>query len=194
MQHIREQERLRQEAEERRRGHEHLDALLDKSGQLLEAQQVDLTKGDLPRSRSRSRSSSLADALGRWASASPPPETDRQSDHSSDDTSSERSDSDEEVAEESDSSALIDTSTLVPPGSASDDSVSVDLSRYRSLSSTPSLDMNHAEEPLHEPPTSRPHTPEFDIPRASLDTLFEKDTLQENDSLLPSSERSGSPL
>ena len=73
-QHIREQERLRREEEERRRGHEHLDAILDQSGQLLEAQQVDLTKGDLTSSRSRSRSSSLADTLGRWASATPPPE------------------------------------------------------------------------------------------------------------------------
>ncbi|ESK97246.1 helicase swr1 [Moniliophthora roreri MCA 2997] len=52
--HIREQERLRLEAEELRRGHEHLDAILNQSGQILESQQVDLTRGDLSRSLSRS--------------------------------------------------------------------------------------------------------------------------------------------
>ncbi|KAF9463593.1 SNF2 family N-terminal domain-containing protein [Collybia nuda] len=54
--YIREQERLRLEAEEVKRGHAHLDALLDQSGQLLETQQGDLSRGDLPFSRSRSSS------------------------------------------------------------------------------------------------------------------------------------------
>ncbi|KAK1230918.1 swr1 complex component [Marasmius sp. AFHP31] len=58
--HIREQERLRVEAEERRRGHEHLDAILNQSGQILETQQVDLTRNDLSRSISRSRSVSTS--------------------------------------------------------------------------------------------------------------------------------------
>ncbi|KAF9243185.1 SNF2 family N-terminal domain-containing protein [Melanogaster broomeanus] len=57
--YIREQQRLRAQAEEMRRGHEHLDAILDQSGQILETQQVDLAKGE--ESRSRSRSSSV-----RW--------------------------------------------------------------------------------------------------------------------------------
>ncbi|KAK7036501.1 swr1 complex component [Paramarasmius palmivorus] len=52
--HIREQERLKLEAEELRRGHEHLDAILNQSGQILETQQVDLTRGDMSRSLSRS--------------------------------------------------------------------------------------------------------------------------------------------
>ncbi|KAG6826489.1 hypothetical protein H0H93_016454, partial [Arthromyces matolae] len=52
--HIREQERLKQEAEEVRRGREHLDAILDQSGQLLETQQGDLKRGDYPLSRSSS--------------------------------------------------------------------------------------------------------------------------------------------
>ncbi|KAA1480142.1 hypothetical protein DENSPDRAFT_855714, partial [Dentipellis sp. KUC8613] len=43
--HIREQERLRREAEEKQRGREHLDAILDQSGQILETQQLDLSKG-----------------------------------------------------------------------------------------------------------------------------------------------------
>ncbi|KDR75528.1 hypothetical protein GALMADRAFT_247988 [Galerina marginata CBS 339.88] len=54
--HIREKERLEHEAEERRLGHAHLDAILDQSGQLLETQQGDLTRGDIYGSRSRSGS------------------------------------------------------------------------------------------------------------------------------------------
>ncbi|KAG1854196.1 SNF2 family N-terminal domain-containing protein [Suillus subalutaceus] len=52
--HIREQHRLRAEAEERRRGHEHLDAILDRSGHILETQQAELARGDMSRSRSSS--------------------------------------------------------------------------------------------------------------------------------------------
>lgn len=52
--HIREQHRLRTEAEERRRGHEHLDAILDRSGHILETQQAELARGDMSRSRSSS--------------------------------------------------------------------------------------------------------------------------------------------
>ena len=39
-QHIREQDRLKAEEEERKRGREHLDDILGRSGQILEAQQV----------------------------------------------------------------------------------------------------------------------------------------------------------
>ncbi|RDB25175.1 Helicase SWR1 [Hypsizygus marmoreus] len=62
--HIREQERLTLEAEEVRRGHEHLDAILDQSGYLLETQQSDLTRGGFP----RSRSSSVSLTLRGWGS------------------------------------------------------------------------------------------------------------------------------
>ncbi|KAH7925305.1 hypothetical protein BV22DRAFT_1034199 [Leucogyrophana mollusca] len=64
--HIREQERLRVEAEEMRRGHEHLDAILNQSGQILETQQVELAKGDI--TRSRSRSSSVSTTFRGWGS------------------------------------------------------------------------------------------------------------------------------
>lgn len=47
---------MKLEAEEVKRGHAHLDALLDQSGQLLETQHGDLSRGDLPFSRSRSSS------------------------------------------------------------------------------------------------------------------------------------------
>lgn len=57
--YIREQERLREEAEEKRRGHEHLDAILDQSGQILETQHIALAKGEMSRSQSRSSSVSM---------------------------------------------------------------------------------------------------------------------------------------
>ncbi|KAJ8517523.1 hypothetical protein ONZ45_g5314 [Pleurotus djamor] len=56
--HIREEERLQQEAEDLKRGAEHLDAILDQSGFILEAQQGDLSRGGALRSRSRSIHSS----------------------------------------------------------------------------------------------------------------------------------------
>lgn len=59
---------MRFEAEERRRGQSHLDAILDQSGQILETQQGDLTKGDI--SRSRSRSSSVSATLRDWVNVS----------------------------------------------------------------------------------------------------------------------------
>ncbi|RDX40677.1 hypothetical protein OH76DRAFT_1412809 [Lentinus brumalis] len=55
--HVREQARLQWEAEERRRGQEHLNAILDQSGQILSIQQLDLARD----SRSRSRSVSTHD-------------------------------------------------------------------------------------------------------------------------------------
>ncbi|KAK0430051.1 SNF2 family N-terminal domain-containing protein [Armillaria borealis] len=55
--HIRHQEQVEREAEELKRGHEHLDAILDQSGLLLETQQNSLVR------RSRSTSS---DGFGIW--------------------------------------------------------------------------------------------------------------------------------
>lgn len=52
---------MKVEAEEVRRGHAHLDAILDQSGQLLETQHGDLSKAD------RSRSSSVSIELMEWA-------------------------------------------------------------------------------------------------------------------------------
>lgn len=56
-QHVREEARREWEAEERRRGQEHLNAILDQSGQILSIQQHDLARD----SRSRSRSVSTYD-------------------------------------------------------------------------------------------------------------------------------------
>ncbi|KAF7295962.1 hypothetical protein MKEN_01410800 [Mycena kentingensis (nom. inval.)] len=60
--HIREQHRLQEEKEELKRGHEHLDAILDQSGHILTTQHGDLTRGQ---GASRSRSGSLS-ILGHW--------------------------------------------------------------------------------------------------------------------------------
>ncbi|KAF8161419.1 SNF2 family N-terminal domain-containing protein [Crassisporium funariophilum] len=61
--HIREKQRLELEAEELKRGHAHLDAILDQSGQILETQQGDLSRGDISRSRSTSMEN-----LHNWSS------------------------------------------------------------------------------------------------------------------------------
>ncbi|CAL1712065.1 unnamed protein product [Somion occarium] len=63
--HIREEERQKVLEEERRRGHEHLDDILNRSGRILEAQQAELSKNELV-SFSRSRSSSLAGTAFPW--------------------------------------------------------------------------------------------------------------------------------
>ncbi|KAI0686705.1 SNF2 family N-terminal domain-containing protein [Cytidiella melzeri] len=101
--YIREQERKEREAEERRRGHEHLDAILDQSGHILEAQQVDLTRADEEASRSRSTSSS--ETPERQTSTSPPSDVA----YDSEDTGSgaEESEDDDEV--EIDSTQLVST-------------------------------------------------------------------------------------
>lgn len=56
------------EAEEKRLGHQHLDAILNQSGQILEAQHLDMARNDL--ARSRSRSSSISTNLMSWESVS----------------------------------------------------------------------------------------------------------------------------
>ncbi|TFK45043.1 SNF2 family N-terminal domain-containing protein [Crucibulum laeve] len=63
--HIQKKEREKIEAEERRLGHAHLDAILDQSGQILEAQHGHLSRAGL---RSHSRSSSMSEHLRRWGS------------------------------------------------------------------------------------------------------------------------------
>lgn len=65
-QHIREQERLKLEAEELKRGQTHLDAILDQSGIILETQQGDLSRGVGDAFRSRSRSSSVGATMMGW--------------------------------------------------------------------------------------------------------------------------------
>ncbi|KZT03925.1 uncharacterized protein LAESUDRAFT_728619 [Laetiporus sulphureus 93-53] len=129
--HVRQEERLKREEEERRRGHEHLDAILDQSGQILEAQQLELTKA-----ASYSRSSSVSTTFGHWA-ASPEPD-----DASSD--GGEGVENDEETEAEDDEGADenvqdVDASLLLVGGSEfhfdeDSRSISMDISTSRSAS------------------------------------------------------------
>jgi helicase SWR1 len=82
LQHIREQERIKREEEVTRKGREHLDALLDQSGQILETQHHDLSRGTRSRSRSSSVSASLRDLDDEER------ETDTEGDVASDDDAS----------------------------------------------------------------------------------------------------------
>ncbi|KAI0657729.1 SNF2 family N-terminal domain-containing protein [Cubamyces menziesii] len=66
--HVREQQRLEREEEERKLGQKHLDAILNQSGQILEVQLHDLARDSDLGSRSRSRSVSIP-ALD-WSHAS----------------------------------------------------------------------------------------------------------------------------
>ncbi|KAF9448264.1 hypothetical protein P691DRAFT_781222 [Macrolepiota fuliginosa MF-IS2] len=91
---VKEQKRLKVEAEERKRGHEHLDAILDQSGQLLETQQGDLR-------RARSRSSSMDIGMG-WGNEDEDDETEEESVGDSDDEDVDGADGTSEVVQEGD--------------------------------------------------------------------------------------------
>ncbi|TFY59646.1 hypothetical protein EVJ58_g5650 [Rhodofomes roseus] len=105
--HIRREEQLRREEEERIRGQEHLDAILNQSGQILTAQQLDLSK-----TTSRSRSSSVSAAHGHWASASPEPDDAL----SSEAEEAVASDDEPEENDESEGEQGVDTSILLGEG------------------------------------------------------------------------------
>ncbi|GLB37820.1 putative helicase SWR1 [Lyophyllum shimeji] len=109
--HIREQERLKLEAEELRRGREHLDAILDQSGQLLETQQGDLTRGDL--SQSRSRSASLS--FGGWGSEDDD-DTDEDEDEEDVDDAGDQDEDDDDDDQEMDTEEDEDTHPLQRDG------------------------------------------------------------------------------
>lgn len=93
--HIREQERLKREEEETRKGREHLDALLDQSGYILETQHLDLSRGTRSRSRSSSVSASLRDLDDEDEG-----ETDAEENVTSDDDTSTAGDDSHPVQEE----------------------------------------------------------------------------------------------
>ncbi|KAG1739104.1 SNF2 family N-terminal domain-containing protein [Suillus paluster] len=126
--HIREQHRLRAEAEERRRGHEHLDAILDRSGHILETQQAELARGDMSRSRSSSVSVHFLDrefdSEGSESSGSEMDEeadadgVDRQSSLQASDRDTENAEEEESLKEEEedeDEDATSASALLGPP-------------------------------------------------------------------------------
>ncbi|KAF8058773.1 SNF2 family N-terminal domain-containing protein [Lyophyllum atratum] len=93
--YIREQERQKLEAEEVQRGRDHLDAILDQSGQLLETQQGDLTRGEI----SRSRSSSMSLTYQGWGSEDEEDEDEEESVDAADDEDSDDGAGDEGMDE-----------------------------------------------------------------------------------------------
>ncbi|KAJ6590080.1 SNF2 family N-terminal domain-containing protein [Mycena vulgaris] len=97
--HIREQERLKLEAEELKRGHEHLDAILDQSGHILETQQGDLSRGAGDAFRSRSRSSSVSATVMGWGEEDDDEDEDEDDDENKGD-GEEREENEEEDPEE----------------------------------------------------------------------------------------------
>lgn len=107
LQHIREQERLRLEAEERKRGQSHLDAILNQSGHILETQQGELARGD--QSRSRSRSSSISANMRDW-------------DEDEEDSAEDDEDDDEEEEEEEEGGGADDVDEHIP-GADQEDSL-----------------------------------------------------------------------
>ncbi|KAH9912764.1 SNF2 family N-terminal domain-containing protein [Epithele typhae] len=147
--HVREQERLEWEAEERRRGQEHLNAILDQSGQILQVQRLDLVR----ESRSRSRSV-----------ASPDPElgpngSDNEGTMPATEDGEGQADHD---SEESDSSAEDEgISMLLPDIDMEVDSASqiiVESPRELEMDvdlKTPSEEEDNLEEPLPSSPPSR---------------------------------------
>ncbi|KAI9441528.1 helicase SWR1 [Lactarius indigo] len=113
--HIREQERLKREEEETRKGREHLDALLDQSGYILETQHLDLSRGTRSRSRSSSVSASLRDLDDENEE-----ETDAEENVTSDDDTSTAGDDGHPDQEEEQSDGAESASILVD-GDDSDD-------------------------------------------------------------------------
>ena len=114
-QHIREQERLKREEEETRKGREHLDALLDQSGYILETQHLDLSRGTRSRSRSSSVSASLRDLDDEHEG-----ETDAEENVTSDDDTSTAGDNGH-PEQEGDPSDGAESASVLVDGEDSDD-------------------------------------------------------------------------
>lgn len=138
--HIREEERQIALEEERRRGHEHLDDILTRSGQILEAQQAKLSKAELTVS-SRSQSSSLVTTPLPWT-AFPDASDDEDADSDSDNDDTAR-DSDDEDEEDVDTAGLLGSvaspsATPAPHEVLSLRSSPAPLESHSSRSATPS--------------------------------------------------------
>jgi len=88
-----------------RLGHEHLDAILNRSGHILEAQHVDLIRGDP--SRSHSRSSSVSLTPRNWASD----ESDKSSTSDSEDVVHLEAEFDQELGDVEDENEHLDAGT-----------------------------------------------------------------------------------
>ncbi|KAI0692413.1 SNF2 family N-terminal domain-containing protein [Cerioporus squamosus] len=151
--HVREQARLEWEAEERRRGQEHLNAILDQSGQILSIQLHDLARD----SRSRSRSVSMHD----FDRDHTPTESDR---------GGEQSDSDEESSDSESAAGDEGISMLVPDMELENAShvgrsrsasmeADLDLEADMNLDTTPGSDLEGVSSGDVEPPEDEDPAP-----------------------------------
>ena len=143
--HLREKRRLELEAEELKRGHAHLDAILDQSGQILETQQGDLSRGDLYGS---SRGSSMEN-LG----------FDEEEEENEDEDEDE--DEDEEIEDDEGTDALtanisIRVSEEEVEGEGEDDNENED----EDDAVDSSMLLGNLSRPSHVSPTSRSGTPD----------------------------------
>lgn len=145
--HIREQERLKREEEETRKGREHLDALLDQSGYILETQHLDLSRGTRSRSRSSSMSASLRDLDDEHEG-----ETDAEENVTSDDDTSTAGDIGHLEQEEDRSDGAESTSILVD-GEDSDDEDEEEEEEENSARAL--LGLNVTPVSLNDPPSEK---------------------------------------
>lgn len=173
--HVREEERARRAEEERMRGRKHLDAILDQSGMILEAQQVDLLH-----TRSRSRSGSVSSVLHGWGNGP---------------------DSDDELSEPGERGSEVNeaATTVLSSDDGNDDDEffdsqwllqnDVSSGRRRDSSASASVSATPSELALtgsiNAPPSTR--SPSLDgshiTPHLSVDTMSELDSDDESDIL-----------
>ncbi|KAK0222448.1 SNF2 family N-terminal domain-containing protein [Armillaria nabsnona] len=201
--HIRHQEQVEREAEELKRGHEHLDAILDQSGLLLETQHNSLVR------RSRSTSS---DGFGIWGSEggdSDDSEGDgeggEEDDIESDEEEPEPEPEQSDGGEEGDDDMDVDTIVLLGGNPDTPISQSVEASPTASTSILPSRGSVSPDDAMNDeslmlaledllilpesspPPTPTPSSYPLGSPSLpSLPNMQAKDASPVNDSVAPS--------
>jgi helicase SWR1 len=160
--HVREEQRLREQEEERQRGQQHLDAMLDQSGQILEAQQTALTRAGGARSNSMRSLSGPGDSSSSTSEAGDSTE-----------------DGDDEGSDDVGLSSLVDLSAVPTAmhrhrqhwhsrdlSSNRISSVGQQSSTSSPQNSTHSLDLNH-EDLTHEDLGSLQASPSMAVPALS---------------------------
>ncbi|KAI0644944.1 SNF2 family N-terminal domain-containing protein [Trametes meyenii] len=147
--HLREQERLEREEEERKLGQEHLDAILNQSGHILEVQLNDLAKESNRDSRSRSRS--VSTPASDWHTPLADEGSDGTRVSEDEDTSDGSDDSDTSVADEG-ISMLLTEDARAGLGTRSSHSASVDADSISSITDRPNgLDESDGEHASSSP-------------------------------------------
>ncbi|EPQ55485.1 hypothetical protein GLOTRDRAFT_106023 [Gloeophyllum trabeum ATCC 11539] len=174
--HIREQERLRLEEEERRRGREHLDAILDQSGQILEAQHGDLAR-DVDMDRDEIEQSDQGEEM-------------QASDLEED---SEDDPAEGEDASQLDTSALLNTEAWSVPRSASETTASQSPDFLQDSDDAPEASTILVESPMAvNLPLKPPDMPTFDYVQDHV-SYIERQLFKEADNI-PRRDHSRSPV